>query len=260
MFLRFIALALAATLSSLSSLAAVPHAAPDGLTPARPTIVFESGLGDGAGVWRKLVRRLPTDVSMFRYDRPGYGGTASAVTERDPCTIAGELHDRLKREGILPPYILVGHSLGGQYTYAFARMYPNEMAGMVLVDATPPGHWQAIQAEAPGIARILGIMKAVSFSNTMRREFDAQDRCLDRLPVTPMSFPVHVLVKTRRDPMGGRQLERIDEHLAQQWLRLTGAARLEPIPNSGHYIQRDQPGSLAEIIQRVIGSRLDQSF
>jgi pimeloyl-ACP methyl ester carboxylesterase len=217
-----------------------------------PTIVLESGLGDGADVWRNLVGRLPADARAFSYDRPGYGRTPAAATDRDPCTIAGELHDRLLQAGRRPPYVLVGHSLGGQYAYAFSRLYPQETAGLVLVDATPPGHWQAMQREAPGLARLLNTMKAVSFSNTMRREFDAQDRCLDRLPVTPLPFPVHVLVKTRADPLGGRLLEQIDWRLAQGWLRLTGAPALEPVPRSGHYIQRDQPGVLAALIQRMV--------
>ncbi len=252
MFLRSVVLAFAAALSSVSSYGAAPSAVPHISGPARPTVIFESELGDGADVWRKVVLRLPAQVGTFRYDRPGYGGTAAAVTERDPCTIASELHGRLIRAGVQPPYILVGHSLGGQYAYAFARMYPDETAGVVLVDATPPGHWQAMQAEAPGMARILDIVKAASFSNTMRREFRAQDRCLDRLSITPMPFPVHALVKTRRDPIGGPELERIDKRLAQEWLRLTGAAQLEPIANAGHYIQRDQPGALAAIIQQIL--------
>lgn len=238
-------------LAFLSLIASIP-ASP---MPVRtqPTIVLESGLGDGAGVWRKLVRRLPADAT-FSYDRPGYGGTRAAEDERDPCTIAAELHDRLVRADRRPPYVLVGHSLGGQYAYAFARMFPGEVAGLVLVDATPPGHWQTIRGEAPAIAGLLNAMRKVVFSGTMRREFDAQDKCLDRLPTAPMTFPVHILVKTRPDPMGGPGLERIDRGLAQTWLRLTGADRLEPVARSGHYIQRDRPDILAAILGRFIAA------
>lgn len=246
-------------LASILLLSASPLGAESGVRGAQATVVLESGLGDGADVWRKLMRKLPSDAGRFSYDRPGYGGTAPTDSERDPCTIASELHDRLGRAGQKPPYILVGHSLGGQYAYAFARLYPDEMAGLILVDATPPGHWEAIRAEAPGIAKMLEVVKAISFSGTMRREFAAQDRCLDTLPVTPMQFPVRIVVKTRPDPLGGRQLERIDARLAPGWSRLTGRLRIEPVPHSGHYIQRDQPDLLAAIIGQTMQAHADIS-
>ena len=223
-------------------------------TPRVTTVVFESGLGDGASVWRETIRRLGDSVRVFSYDRPGYNHTPDSEAPRDPCTIARELHVRLQSAGRQPPYVIVGHSLGGQYAYAFARLFPEETAGLLLLDATPPGHWAALQRDMPGSARLLRVMKRVTFSRTMRREFDDQDVCLDTLRTTPLGVPSRILVRTRDTSAGGERLMQIDRDLARQWVALTAAAALEPVDDSGHYIQRDQPDRLVQVIRAVVDS------
>ncbi|MDF8335179.1 alpha/beta fold hydrolase [Novosphingobium cyanobacteriorum] len=216
----------------------------------QPTVVLESGLGDGADVWNALRAKLA--LPNFAYDRPGYGGTPVSLTPRDPCTIAHELHERLAQAGVRPPYVLVGHSLGGRYAYAFARLYPQDTTGLVLVDATPPGHWDALQREMPAQATALKVIKSLTFSRAMRREFDGQEQCLAQLPTAPMSMPVRVLLRTiDNSGGGGAKLRDIDYKLAQHWLALTGAPRLERVDGSGHYIQKDKPDVLTEIIRQV---------
>ena len=217
----------------------------------RPTVVLESGLGDGEGVWNSLRAKL-APLASFAYDRPGYGATPASLTPRDPCTIAQELHSRLAEAGVSPPYLLVGHSLGGQYAYAFARLYPQDTSGLVLVDATPPGHWQALQREMPAEATALKVLKSLTFSRTMRHEFDGQEQCLAKLPTTPMNIPVRVLLRTIDNSGGGStKLRNIDQELAKRWLTLTGASQLERVEGSGHYIQKDRPEALATIITQA---------
>ncbi len=102
-----------------------------------PVVVFQSGLGDGLSPWASVIARLPPTVSAFAYDRPGYGASVPAPTgARDACTIASELRELLKSAGLKPPYLLVGHSLGGLYQYVFARLYREDVAGLLLLDPT----------------------------------------------------------------------------------------------------------------------------
>lgn len=226
-------------------------ASPAAAQPA-PTVVFEAGLGDGAAVWDATKARLGPTVSTFAYDRPGYGRTPAAATPRDACTIARELHVRLSAAARPPPYVLVGHSLGGRYAYAFARLYPQETSGLILVDATPPGHLKALNETVPAAGRLLKIMRATVFTPTARREFDAQDACLETLPRTPFAFPVRVLVKTKADPAGGARFLQVERDLAETWLAMTGASAIEPVEGASHHIQRDQPEALATIIRQIL--------
>jgi pimeloyl-ACP methyl ester carboxylesterase len=111
--------------------------------PARPdatvpTIVFESGLGaPGTGDFARVLPLLPTDLRTIRYDRPGLGASADDGALPTPRHSATVLHDALAAAGVAPPYVLVGHSLGGTRIRVFAGVYANEVAGLVFVDPTP---------------------------------------------------------------------------------------------------------------------------
>ena len=224
--------------------------------PARdqPLIVYQAGLGDGAGVWNKVMARLP-DLPQFAFTRAGYGGRPEPQSERDPCTVAAELHSALRARGLNGPYVLVGHSLGGQYQYAFARLYPSETAGIVLVDATHPDHWEAMQREAKGAAATIRVLKATAFSQTMRREFAGQGRCLDSLPPIAPTLPARILAKTRWDAVAGPEMKRFERKLQQDWLRLTGASVVQDVAGAGHYIQRDQPDAVVRAIREIAAPR-----
>ena len=117
-----------------------------------PVVVFESGLGARLETWSTVFTAVAQDTTVFAYDRPGYGGSESPSTPRDGAHVVDELRAVLAANGLPPPYLLVGHSLGGLYVQYFARRYPTEVAGVVLVDAThpeqfrgdgSPDHWPA---------------------------------------------------------------------------------------------------------------------
>jgi pimeloyl-ACP methyl ester carboxylesterase len=103
-----------------------------------PTIVFESGLGTrGTGDFTRVLPLLPKELRTVRYDRPGLGGSADDGVSPTPRHVATVLHHALAAAGVKPPYVLVGHSLGGTRIRMFAGVYPNEVAGLVFVDPTP---------------------------------------------------------------------------------------------------------------------------
>ncbi len=106
------------------------------------TIVFENGLGATSSEWEKVVEPLSKKATVFTYNRPGYGESRPANTQRDAEHITGELRALLLQKGLKPPYILVGHSLGGLYMQYFARRYPGEVKGVVLVDSTHPKQFE----------------------------------------------------------------------------------------------------------------------
>ncbi len=225
----------------------------------QPVAVFQSGLGDGKDVWADVIPRLSPGAAVFAYDRPGYGGSGPLPAERrDPCAVAHELHAALQAAGQRPPYVLVGHSIGGLYQYAFARLYPAEVAAMLLVDPTHPDHWARMQQEAPGPARLLGAARATLFSAAMRSEFDAQASlaCGAELQARPAPLlPVRLLVRSDYGLAEKGDFEALMHRLQAAWpILLPGTTRRE-VAGTGHYIQKDRPGVVAEELNALILGR-----
>jgi len=101
-------------------------------------VVFENGLGGRMEWWNKVLPEIANDTTTFAYNRPGYGNSDPVATPRDGLHIVDELRALLRDNGIKPPYILIGHSLGGLYMQLYARRYPDEVSALILVDSTHP--------------------------------------------------------------------------------------------------------------------------
>lgn len=106
-----------------------------------PTVILEAGLMSTVMSWTGLRRRLAEKYRVVSYDRAGLGWSDLGPMPRNADRIADELHTLLTRAGIAPPYVLVGHSFGGLMAPNFAARYPDEVAGLVLIDAVAAGEW-----------------------------------------------------------------------------------------------------------------------
>jgi pimeloyl-ACP methyl ester carboxylesterase len=106
-----------------------------------PTLILEAGLMSTVMSWTGLQQRLAEKYRVVSYDRAGLGWSDLGPMPRDADRIADELHTLLARAAIAPPYVLVGHSFGGLMAPNFAARYPNEVAGLVLIDAVAAGEW-----------------------------------------------------------------------------------------------------------------------
>ena len=103
-----------------------------------PTVILESGLGDTHVSWHKVQPPIAKFVRVCSYDRAGLGYSDPSPRARTSKVMAEELHALLQAAHIAPPYVLVGHSMGGYDVRLFASLYRDEVAGMVLVDASHP--------------------------------------------------------------------------------------------------------------------------
>ena len=110
-----------------------------------PTVVLEPGAGGTSSDLGLITPAVARDTRVCVYDRAGRGWSEPADTPQDAATIATDLHTLLDRAGVPGPYVLAGHSFGGYYVLAFAARYPDEVAGMALVDSTAP----AVAAKPP---------------------------------------------------------------------------------------------------------------
>ncbi|MGA3033431.1 MAG: alpha/beta hydrolase [Terracidiphilus sp.] len=111
------------------------------LGSGEPKIVFESGIGATHLNWRHIQESLAPYATTISYDRAGLGWSSPSRTRRTPANIARELHELLQNAGLEPPFILVGHSFGGLVMRRFALLYPDEVAGVLLIDPMRCEEW-----------------------------------------------------------------------------------------------------------------------
>jgi pimeloyl-ACP methyl ester carboxylesterase len=101
-----------------------------------PTVVLDAALGDFSAQWVRVQREVSGTTRVCAYDRAGMGWSEIGPEPRDAKQITGELHTLLSKADIEGPYVLVGHSFGGMYMQTYAARYPDEVAGVALVDSS----------------------------------------------------------------------------------------------------------------------------
>jgi len=118
-----------------------------------PTVIFESGSGDFSFVWSLVQPEVAKFTKTVSYDRAGYAWSEPGPTPRTSKQICFELHTALNNAGIHSPYILVGQSFGGFLVRAFARYYPKEVVGIVLVEAVQEDQKIFMGGDTPQLIR-----------------------------------------------------------------------------------------------------------
>ena len=109
-----------------------------------PTVILEPGLGGTSAAWGWIEPTVAAHTRVCVYDRAGRGHSDPSPDPQDGDQIATDLHTLLERANVTGPLIMVGHSLGGLYVLDYAARYPQQVAGMVLLDATPPTAFTAL--------------------------------------------------------------------------------------------------------------------
>src|ERR687898_2742381 len=100
-----------------------------------PTVILDAGSGLFSAQWVRVQREVSDTTRVCAYDRAGMGWSEMGPDPRDARQITSELHTLLSKAGIEEPYVLVGHSFGGMYMQTYAARYPDEVAGVALVDS-----------------------------------------------------------------------------------------------------------------------------
>ena len=102
-----------------------------------PTVLLEAGLGETGAYWEWISPAVARDTKVCVYDRAGRGWSDPVALPQDGVAVATDLHLLLDRAHVPGPFVLVGHSSGAQYVRIFAGRYPEQVAGMVLLDGQP---------------------------------------------------------------------------------------------------------------------------
>ena len=146
---------------------------------AAPTVILESGHGVPGLAWTAVQSRISALTRTCWYDRAGYGWSDAGPFPRHSDEIARDLHALLSNGRVAPPYILVGHGFGAFNVRAFRGRYPDEVAGMVLVDppsddpgpdnpTVPPK--QHIESLRPAMVLVFRVLGELGFWRLKRKD------------------------------------------------------------------------------------------
>ena len=111
-----------------------------------PTVLLSNGLGGVSAGWARITGPVAETTRVCAYDRAGQGWSEDAVSPRDGVQSAEDLHTLLAKAGEHGPYVLVGHSTGGTYAMTYAARYPEQVAGLVLLDSSSPEQFTRMPA------------------------------------------------------------------------------------------------------------------
>ncbi|HEY6372115.1 MAG TPA: alpha/beta hydrolase [Candidatus Sulfotelmatobacter sp.] len=254
-----------------------------------PTVILESGLGETYVSWRKVQPQIAKFTRVCSYDRAGLGYSDASSQPRTSKVIAVELHALLRAAQISPPYVLVGHSMGGYNVRLYASLYRSEVAGMVLVDASHPdqekrfppelknmeGSWlreaEFLEYTTPlGVPRLIGlcdqdpVQRAAECNFHSAREgvaelksfaeSAAQTAATGSLGDLPLAVLSHDPDKPSADLPAdlAKPTNEAWEKMQEELAHLSTRGTQEIAKNSSHYIQLDRPDVVVEAVHRVV--------
>jgi len=125
-----------------------------------PTVILETGGNSPGYEWVVLQSKMASFTRACWYDRAGVGWSDPPSSPRTSTSIASDLHEALHRAGVLPPYVMAGGSVGGEYVHIYTSHYPSDVAGLVLIDSATPDMREPDFALAP-INRMSGSTRHV---------------------------------------------------------------------------------------------------
>ena len=220
-----------------------------------PTVIFEAGFGAGLTSWATVQSSAARFARTVSYDRAGLGQSEAGPKPRAAKQIAAELHSALQKAGIAPPYVLVGHSFGGIYARVFADMYPQEVAGMVLIDPSQEAFddWTKTHQEAQRAALDEQMAKASPGVRDESAEVSAS-YAQARAAKVPAGIPVILLTAMKDDTMPAA-VRKVWVQMHEDWIAKVPGGKHIVVENSGHFIQGEQPQVVIDAIKQVVDQR-----
>lgn len=254
-----------------------------------PAVVLESGLPGTSLGWASVIEDIASFTMVCAYDRAGFGWSEAAPEPRTASSLASELRDLLNTAGVDPPLVLAGHSFGGVVVQLYASQFPEEVAGIVLVDAPhpdliahlPPGHFEQMRnlALMPKLLGPLGVARLVlppvptgspdsrpssvqatekqllattRSLQTMASEMAVLEESMNQVAENPPRLgqkPLIVLTKGRRR----KGWEHVDD-TQERHTELSENSDWRVVSGAGHLIHHEDPEAVVDAIRSVVES------
>jgi pimeloyl-ACP methyl ester carboxylesterase len=240
--------------------------------PGQPVVILEAGAGEPGtfplDTWRPVFPEIARIAPVLAYERRG-NGMSEPDTERPTMRrVARVLHALLQQTRIAPPYVLVGQSWGGNYIRAFVDQYPNEVVGLVFLDAATgvgPTREEKAAVLPPELRAAALAPPALppmppNIPDGLRAEFEEIGKEMisdgqESRTLRPISgIPVAIVVATppgRLKGNGGAVVRLQIEH-ELEWVLTTPNGILVIANHVGHWVHRDDPALVARLIKHVL--------
>ncbi|MCA0149913.1 alpha/beta hydrolase [Rossellomorea vietnamensis] len=220
----------------------------------KPTVVMDAGYGDYSKAWDSVIGELSEITEVLVYDRAGLGKSGKSPSRRTSREMVKELKELLIGLNIKPPYIMVGHSFGGVNVSVYAHEYPEEVAGLVLVDSTPVNYRE----------RFLPTMTS-DFQAAYRKQFVREgnyEEFMESLGQLKeyeetLSMPVLVLSAGKKDHYSEASQELWND-MQRELALISSKGECVLAKNSAHYIQRDEPQVVIKAVEKLIELHSDE--
>jgi pimeloyl-ACP methyl ester carboxylesterase len=247
-----------------------------------PTVVIDAGMGTAPvedQAWRGIANRVSQTTRVCLHDRAGLGQSdpSPAADVRTSASASKDLVAALKAASVQPPFLLVGHSIGGLNAQVFASLYDDQVAGLVLISSTHPQQVQSWLAEFPqpsadepaSVTRSRAFLTALEADpglNPERMDVAVSNREALRL-LSLGDRPVIVATHSPRwrmepelpEPLAER-LEAVTQDLQRRFLELSSASVQRVAPTAGHGLPHEDPSFVADaIVEGVTAVRARQS-
>lgn len=236
-----------------------------------PTVVFITGKGRPQYDYTPVYKTISKQTQVFAYDRAGLGQSESLNNKRSVDTMAYELNELLLKEKIKPPFILVGHSLGGWVLRCFVNMYPKKVTGLIFIDGGYEREYLdglEIRSEEEKIKwtahfktflNVPDRSKGHNDESACLFDFDSTKYSTDGKIVKdlklPNNIPISVYLPSSVDPENpyDKQQEiEIRLNYYENWKKDAPQLKIIRTPKSGHYIQIDEPNLIIEGITEML--------
>jgi pimeloyl-ACP methyl ester carboxylesterase len=220
-----------------------------------PTVILTAGLGDSE--WQKVQPQVARMTKVCFWDRYGSGFSSQATGRETVAENTADLIAALKAARVGGPFVAVGHSLGAFESLLWKDRAPKAVVGMVLVDPSIPDQDDRLKKAAhmpPLSGKALLDPLAISLKQVVNPKRNYGEMPLivltsTKVPELPPGTPDAVSARVTFAAMDA-EMHRGHAELAA--LSSRGIQRL--VPDSGHYIQLDQPDAVIAAIKEVISA------
>ena len=246
------------------------------------TIIFFNGAGESFNTWTHVISRLDNAQRYFAYNRAGTDGSSPLVNQIAPRTAAGvvtRLRALLTMNKTKPPYILVAHSIGSLYALYFARAYPAEVKGIVLIEPSVDamlalGNLNNLnkqqQAALNKLVQQINYnflnekQRFITYRGTIKRTPSPTETAklalfLENLGKTTSQQEINKLPALKNIPLvvvmgadGTTQYDQIRRLAGKTLAKSVPNGKYEVIKNVGHDLQKDKPTTITAAIKKVL--------